>query len=70
MRSELVFGALTHVENRYLLVKLAASATRKLHRPNTRVEETTNYVLTRFSHADPRPVIDHSHEHVAMPEAA
>jgi hypothetical protein len=53
MRSELVFGAMTHVSNRLLLTKLAARATRKLHRPNTRIEETMNDVLELFSHADP-----------------
>jgi hypothetical protein len=53
MRSELVFGAMTHVPNRFLLTKLAARATRKLHRPNTRIQETVNNVLVRFSHANP-----------------
>ncbi len=48
MRSELVFAAMAHVPNRFLLTKLAASATRKFHRPNTRVEETVNDVLVRF----------------------
>jgi hypothetical protein len=36
MRSELLFGAMTHVSSRLLLAKLAAMATRKLQRPNTR----------------------------------
>jgi hypothetical protein len=45
MRSELIFGAMTHVANRYLLTKLAAKATRKLHRPNTRIQDTTNDAL-------------------------
>ncbi len=53
MRSDLVFGAMTHVSNRFLLTKLAASATRKLHRPNTRIQETMNDVLIRFSQANP-----------------
>lgn len=53
MRSELVFGAMTHVSNRFLLTKLAARAIRKLHRPNTRIQETMNDVLVRFRHADP-----------------
>ena len=53
MRSELVFGAMAHVSNRFLLVKLAATATRKLHRQNTRIQETMNDVLVRFSHAVP-----------------
>jgi hypothetical protein len=54
MRSELVFGAMAQVSNRFLLVKLAAMATRKLHRPNTRIQETMNDVLVRFTHADPK----------------
>lgn len=53
MRSDLVFGAMTHVSNRFQLTKLAANATRKLHRPNTRIQETMNDVLIRFSQANP-----------------
>jgi hypothetical protein len=53
MRSELVFGAMKYVSNRYLLTRIAAKATRKLHRPYTRVEDTFNDVLVRFNQADP-----------------
>ena len=53
MRSELVFGAMEHVSSRFLLVKLAAKATRKFHRPNTRIQETMNDVLVRFSQVNP-----------------
>jgi hypothetical protein len=53
MRSNLVFGALAYISNRYLLTRLASKATRKLHRPNTRIQETTNNVLVRFSRASP-----------------
>nr|WP_251106630.1 DNA-directed RNA polymerase subunit omega [Alloacidobacterium dinghuense] len=60
MRSELVFGAMTHVSNRFLLTKLAARATRKLHRPNTRIQETMNDVLVRFSHANPLGGVPHT----------
>jgi hypothetical protein len=42
MRSELVFGAIRENPNRYLLVKLASKAARRLHRPNTRIQDTTN----------------------------
>jgi hypothetical protein len=45
MRSELVFKALAHEPNRYLLVRLVAKGTRRLHRPNTRVQDTTNEML-------------------------
>jgi len=49
MRSELIFDALICESNRYLLCKLVAKGTRKLHRPNTRVEDTTNEMLKRLS---------------------
>ncbi len=53
MRSDLVFGALAHVSNRYQLCQLASKATRKLHKPNSRLQETTNEVLVRFRHTNP-----------------
>jgi len=53
MRSDLVFGALSHVSNRYQLCQLASKATRKLHKPNTRLQDTTNEVLGRFQYANP-----------------
>jgi hypothetical protein len=53
MRSDLVFGALSHVKNRYQLCQLASRATRKLHKPNTRVQETMNDVLVRFQQSNP-----------------
>jgi hypothetical protein len=53
MRSDLVFGALSHVSNRYQLCQLASKATRKLHKPNTRLQDTTNDVLYRFRKANP-----------------
>jgi hypothetical protein len=33
MRSELIFGSVAYVSNRYLLAMLATKATWKLHRP-------------------------------------
>lgn len=53
MRSDLIFGALTHVKNRYELCQLASKATRKLHKPNTRLQDTTNEVLDRFKDSIP-----------------
>ena len=53
MRSDLIFGALTHVNNRYKLCQLASKATRKLHKPNTRLQDTTNEVLDRFKDTVP-----------------
>lgn len=56
MRSDLIFGALTHVSNRYELCQLASKATRKLHKPNTRLQDTTNDVLERFRGSIPMDV--------------
>jgi hypothetical protein len=53
MRSDLVFGALSRVSNRYQLCQLASKATRKLHKPNSRLQDTTNDVLGRFHTANP-----------------
>ncbi|MEO6829090.1 MAG: DNA-directed RNA polymerase subunit omega [Acidobacteriaceae bacterium] len=53
MRSQLIFGALTHVRNRYELCQLASKAARKLHKPTTRLQDTMNEVLIRFRQADP-----------------
>ena len=57
MRSDLVFGALSHVSNRYQLCQLASKATRKLHKPNTRLQYTTNEVLDRFRSTHPGSLI-------------
>lgn len=54
MRTELTFRALASEPNRYRLVQLAAKATRALHRPNTRVQDTMNDALDRLSAASPR----------------
>ena len=67
MRSELVFDALTQVPSRYLLTKLAAKATRKFHRPNTRIQETTNDVLVRFSRRTPISITRYSSETATIP---
>jgi hypothetical protein len=53
MRSDLVFGSLSHVSNRYQLCQLASKATRKLHKPNSRLQDTTNEVLNRFRSTNP-----------------
>lgn len=53
MRSDLIFGALAHVTNRYQLCQLASKATRKLHKPNRRMQDTTNDVLIRFHNDSP-----------------
>jgi hypothetical protein len=53
MRSDLVFGALSHVSNRYQLCQLASKATRRLHKPNSRLQDTANEVFARFHTANP-----------------
>jgi hypothetical protein len=53
MRSELIFGAMTYVSNRFLLTRLASQATRRFHRPNTRIEDTANEVFERFTRVNP-----------------
>ena len=45
MRSDRVFDALQTLRNRYMLCQLASKATRKFHRPSTRIQETMNGVL-------------------------
>ncbi len=49
MRSDKVFDALHTLQNRYMLCQLASKATRRFHRPNTRIQETMNNVLDRIA---------------------
>ena len=60
MRSDFVFEALSQVTNRYQLCQLASKATRKLHKPNTRLQDTTNEVLCRFQTANPGSAAPHA----------
>ena len=53
MRADLTSMALAHESNRYLLTRLIAKATRKLHRPNTRVQDTMNDVFEWFGCSKP-----------------
>jgi hypothetical protein len=50
MRSNLVFDALAQIDNRYQLCQVAAKATRMLHKPRTRLQDTTNDVLILLTH--------------------
>jgi hypothetical protein len=69
MRSELIFGALTHVSNRYQLCQLASKATRKLHKPNTRLQDTMNDVLVRFRDTSPAAAASAPrHEAISLPQ--
>jgi hypothetical protein len=53
MRSDLVFGAIKQVSNRFLLAKGLAKATRAFHRPGTSIEDTIIDVLVRCGSANP-----------------
>jgi len=57
MRSELVFEAVQTLRNRYTLCQLASKATRKFHKPSTRIQDTTNDVLHRIADSDQHAVI-------------
>ncbi|HLW52923.1 MAG TPA: DNA-directed RNA polymerase subunit omega [Candidatus Angelobacter sp.] len=69
MRSDLIYEALDTVTNRYLLCQLVSKATRKFHKPNTRIQETMNDVLVRVGDAaQTEEVITATTEKVAEPQ--
>ena len=51
MRSDLVFPAVKTVRNRYELCLLAAKATRRFHKPSTRIQDTMNDILNKVGAA-------------------
>lgn len=57
MRSDLVFEAVHTLRNRYILCQLASKATRRFHRPNTRIQDTTNDVLQLIAETERQNVI-------------
>jgi hypothetical protein len=57
MRSDRVFEALHTLRNRYMLCQLASKATRKFHRPNTRIQETMNEVFDKIAVADRHDIL-------------
>ena len=66
MRSDLIYNSLRPVRNRYLLCQLVSKATRKFHKPNTRIQDTMNDVLVRVGQADEQQsVINFVSERVA-----
>ena len=67
MRSDLIFCAMAHVSNRFLFTKLASKATRKFHRPNTRIQDTTNDVFVHFSRANPIAIVRYMSQLAAIP---
>jgi hypothetical protein len=70
MRSDLIFGAMTYVSNRFLLTRLASKATRSFHRPNTRVEDTANEVFERFTQVNPLAGVSNASNLQSFPRAA
>jgi hypothetical protein len=57
MRSNLVYGALHTMRNRYMLCQVASKATRKFHRPNTRIPDTMNDVLNKIADSNRQEVM-------------
>ena len=57
MRSDLIYNSLKPVNNRYMLCQLVSKATRKFHRPNTRIQDTMNDVLVRVGRADEQEAV-------------
>jgi hypothetical protein len=69
MRSDLIYDALNPINNRYLLCQVVSKATRKFHRPATRIQDTMNDVLVRVgSAAEPEAVLSESPAVVAEPQ--
>jgi len=56
MRSDRVFDALHTLRIRYMLCQLASKATRKFHKPNTRIQETMNEVLDKIASSERQTV--------------
>ncbi len=57
IRSDLVFEAVHTLRNRYMLCQLASKATRKFHKPNTRIQDTTNDVLQLIAESERQNII-------------
>ena len=69
MRSDLIYESLKPVTNRYMLCQLVSKATRKFHKPNTRIQDTMNDVLVRVGSAEePDSVIHVPAGKVAEPQ--
>jgi hypothetical protein len=57
MRSDRVFDALHTLRNRYMLCQLASKATRRFHKPNTRIQETMNQVFDKIADAERHDIL-------------
>jgi len=51
MRSEMVFAVQRKLSNRYILCRVLATATRRFHKPATRIEDTTDAVLRHIANS-------------------
>ncbi len=60
MRSNLIYPAVKTVTNRYTLCQIAAKATRKFHKPNTRIQETMNEILQKMGASQPGEIVGHT----------
>ncbi len=57
MRSEVVYRANRKIEDRYQLCKACAIATRKLHVPSCRIQDTINAVLAGIGEKNKKKVV-------------
>jgi hypothetical protein len=67
MRSDLVFEAMALVSSRFLLTKLVSKTTRRLHKPNARIQDTTNDVFVRFSRTNPIALVQRVPQPASVP---
>ena len=67
MRSDLVFEAMERVSGRFLLAKLVSKTTRRRHKPNTRIQDTTNDVFVRFSRTNPIGLVQRVPQSTSVP---
>jgi hypothetical protein len=67
MRSDLVFEATERASGSFLLTKLVSKTTRKLHKPNTRIQDTTNAVFVRFSRTNPIALVQRVSQLTSVP---
>jgi hypothetical protein len=70
MRSNLVYEALHTMRNRYMLCQVASKATRKFHRPNTRIPDTMNNVLNKIADSNRTEVMSEPEVFVAAQQRA
>ena len=65
MRSKLIYPAVKTVTNRYALCQLASKATRKFHKPNTRIQDTMNEILEKVAASAPEQILGQAPEVLA-----